>query len=71
VDLERGMRCVIRDTGAAGADRYRWTVTVFRDIDPVASGRTGEQPADARSRAERALVAYAEGGCVPRWERVD
>jgi len=63
VDPERGLRCAIRDTGATGSGRYHWTITVFGDTDPVASGRT-EQPAEARSRAEGALVAYAEGGSV-------
>ena len=63
VDPERGLRCAIRDTGATGSGRYHWTVTVFGDTDPVASGRA-EQPAEARSRAEGALVAYAEGGGI-------
>ena len=54
VDPERGLRCAIRDTGATGSGRYHWTVTVFGDTDPVASGRA-EQPADARSRAEERL----------------
>jgi hypothetical protein len=62
-DPGRGVRCAIRDTGATGSGRYHWTVTVFGDTDPVASGRAG-QPAEARSRAEGALLAYAEGGGV-------
>jgi hypothetical protein len=52
----------VRDPGHRGGglrplplDRYR-----VGDTDPVASGRA-EQPAEARSRAEGALGAYAEG----------
>jgi len=56
-------RGAIRDTGATGSDRYHWTVTVFGDTDPVASGRTGDL-AEARSQAEEALLAFAEGGGV-------
>jgi hypothetical protein len=37
-----GARCAIRDTGAPGEGRYRWTVTAFGEPDPVAAGRTGE-----------------------------
>jgi hypothetical protein len=57
VDPERGVRCAIRNTGVAGSDRYHWTITVFGDTDPVASG-LGE----ARSRAEQALLACPKGG---------
>jgi hypothetical protein len=53
----RGVRS--RDTGAPGEGRYHWTVTVFGEPDPVATGRTGE-PAGARSRAEGALHAYTD-----------
>jgi hypothetical protein len=60
VDPEHGLRYAIRDTGATGSGRYHWTVAVFGDADPVASGRA-EQPAEARSRAEGALVADAGG----------
>ena len=49
-----GASCAIRDTGARGEGRYHWTVTVFGETDPVATGRTGEL-AEARSRAETAL----------------
>jgi len=49
------LRCAIRDTGAAGAQRYFWTVTVFGDHQ-MAAGRTGELAA-ARSQAETALAA--------------
>jgi hypothetical protein len=59
VDPDSGLRCAIRDTGATGSGRYHWTVAVFGDTDPVASGRA-EQPAEARSCAEEALLAYAE-----------
>jgi hypothetical protein len=52
--LGAGRGGVIRDTGGGLPDCYHWTVTVFGDTDPVASGRA-EQPADARSRAEERL----------------
>jgi hypothetical protein len=48
----------IRDTRAAGAERYHWTVTVFGEPGPVADGRTAEQKA-ARSAVEAALAGYA------------
>jgi len=54
VDPGCGARCAIRDTGATGSDRYRWTVTVFGETGPVAAGRTGEL-GQARSQAETAL----------------
>jgi hypothetical protein len=41
VDLRCCGRCLIRDTGASGADRYYWTVTVLADHQ-VAAGRAGE-----------------------------
>ena len=56
VDPESGARCAIRDTGAPGARRYYWTVTVFGEHQ-VAAGRTGEL-AEARSQAEAALAVY-------------
>jgi hypothetical protein len=59
VDPGCGARCAIRDTGAPGEGRYHWTVTVFGETDPVATGRTGEL-AGARSRAEGALHAYTD-----------
>jgi hypothetical protein len=34
VDPRSGTRCAIRDTRAAGAERYYWTVTVFGEPDP-------------------------------------
>ena len=68
VDPDSGVRCAIRDTGAAGADRYHWTVALFGEPDPVAAGRTGEL-GEARSRAEGSLLAYAEGSKVPTYGR--
>lgn len=50
-------RCAIRDTRAAGDERYYWTVTVIGEPDPVAAGRTGDVRV-ARSLAELALGAY-------------
>jgi len=40
VDPGCGARCAIRDTGAAGADRYYWTIAAVGEFDPVAAGRT-------------------------------
>jgi hypothetical protein len=57
VDPESGARCAIRDTEAAGADRYHWTVAFLGDINPVAAGPTGE-PVEAPSLAGAALSAY-------------
>jgi len=56
VDLESGARCTIRDTGAAGADRYYWTVSVFGEHQ-ISEGRAGEV-AVARSQAELAVAAH-------------
>jgi hypothetical protein len=52
-------RCVVRDTRAAGGDRFRWTVAVLGQLDPVAKGRA-ENREEARSLAEAALRTYAE-----------
>ena len=68
VDLGCGARCAIRDTEAPGEGRYHWTVTVFDETDPVAAGRTGEL-GEARSRAEKALCTYVEGGELPTYGR--
>jgi len=59
VDPECGARYAIRDTGAAGADCYHWTVAVFGEIDPVAAERTAE-PADARPKAEAGSRLYGD-----------
>jgi hypothetical protein len=56
VDPESGARCVIRDTGTPGMERYLWTVTVFGDHQ-LTEGRAGEV-AEARSQAEAALAGY-------------
>ena len=69
VDPERGVRCAIRDTGVA-ADRYHWNVTVFGDIDAVASGRAREL-GEARLQAEEALLAYAEGNLLSGSRGID
>jgi len=61
VDPQSGARCAIRDTRQEGGERYYWTVTVVGVSDPVAAGRASEL-GEARSRAEAALVAYAQGG---------
>jgi hypothetical protein len=41
---------------------------VFDETDPVAAGRTGEL-GEARSRAEKALCTYVEGGELPTYGR--
>jgi hypothetical protein len=57
VSPERGARCAVRDTRVPRADRFRWTVTVLGQLDPVAEGRA-ENRAEARSLAEAAVAAY-------------
>jgi hypothetical protein len=53
--------CFVRDTGAPGAQRFLWNVTVLGQLDPISAGRAGEI-ADARALAEQALGAYAADG---------
>jgi hypothetical protein len=57
VSPERSARCAVRDTRAPGADRFRWTVAVLGQLDPVAEGRTKDR-AEARLLAEAAVAAY-------------
>jgi hypothetical protein len=57
-------RCAVRDTGASGAKRFHWTVTVLGQSRPVAAGRTRER-AEAQSLAEAALVDYSPA-CAKR-----
>jgi hypothetical protein len=64
VSPERSARCAVRDTGAAGRDRFRWTVAVLGQLDPVAEGRT-ENRAEARLFAEAAVAAYFAGRAQP------
>jgi hypothetical protein len=52
VSPERSARCSVRDTMAPGANRFRWTVAVLGQWDPVAEGR-------AKDRAEARLLARA------------
>jgi len=57
VSPERSARCAVRDTRAPGADRFRWTVAVLGQLDPVAEG-WAESRAEARALAEAAVAAY-------------
>jgi hypothetical protein len=57
VSPELSARCAVRDTRAPGAERFRWTVAVLGQLDPVAEGRA-ESRAEARSLAEAAVTAY-------------
>jgi hypothetical protein len=57
VSPDRSARCAVRDTRAPGADRFRWTVAVLGQLDPIAEGRT-ENRAEARSLAETAIAVY-------------
>jgi hypothetical protein len=45
IDPDCGARCAVRDTGAAGRDRYLWSVTTRQDLNPVAVGRAAEAAA--------------------------
>ena len=42
------------------ASRYRWTVTVFDETNPVAAGRVGSLA--RHDREQRGTLAYVEGG---------
>ena len=53
VSPERRARCVVRDTRAAGADRFRWTVAVLGQLDPVAEGRAENRERRACSQRRR------------------
>ena len=57
VSPERSARCAVRDTRVPGADRFRWTVTVLGQLEPVAEG-WAENRTEARSLAEAAVAAY-------------
>jgi hypothetical protein len=64
VDPRSGTRCAIRDTRAAGTERYYWTVTLIGEPDPVAAGRIREI-AEARAAAEAALAAVTDWRELP------
>ena len=57
VSRDCSARCVVRDTRAAGEDRFRWTVAVLGELDPIAEGRA-ENRVEARRLAEAAVAAY-------------
>ena len=57
----RGTVC---DTRAPDADRFRWTIAVLGQLDPIAEGRA-ENRVEARSLAEAALAAYFAGRAEP------
>ena len=59
VDPDRRARCSVRDTRAAGSDRFLWGVTHLGRFRTIATGRAGDL-AEARQLAEAALRAYAE-----------
>jgi hypothetical protein len=54
VDPRSGTRCAIRDTRAAGAERYYWTVTVFGEPDP--GGGWAHRRASSRTPAGIRLI---------------
>jgi len=64
VSPDGNTRCVVRDTRAAAADRFRWTVAVLGQLDPVAEGRA-ENRVEARSLAEEALATYFANRAMP------
>jgi hypothetical protein len=57
-------RCSVRDTRAPGADRFRWTVAVLGQLNPVAEGGTKSR-AEARLFAEAAVTAFFADWAVP------
>ena len=50
ISPECSARCAVRDTRAPGADRFRWTVAVLGQLDPVAEGRTETRARGAFAR---------------------
>ena len=54
----------VRDTRAPGVDRFRWTVAVLGQLDPIAEGRA-ENRVEARSLAEAAVAAYFAARAEP------
>jgi hypothetical protein len=56
VDPQSGARTVVRATGANGAGRFLWTLTVF-DEHQIAEGRA-HAAAEAQLQAEAALATY-------------
>jgi hypothetical protein len=64
VSPECTARCAVRDTRAPGADRFRWTVAVLGQLDPVAEGRA-EDRAEARALAEAAVAGYFAAWAEP------
>jgi hypothetical protein len=65
VDPESGACCAVRDTGALDSDRYLWTLTMSRDTDPIAIGRTAD-PTEARLQVESALAEVMDKRKLPR-----
>src|SRR5208282_1004083 len=57
-------RCIVRDTRALGGDRFRWTVAVLGQLDPVAEGWT-ENRVEACSLAEAVVTAYLANRAEP------
>ena len=64
VSPDCSVRGSVRDTRAPGAGRFRWTVAVLGQFDPIAEGRT-ETGLEARSLAEAAVSAYFANRAVP------
>jgi hypothetical protein len=64
VSPERSARCSVRDTGAPGAARFRWTVAVMGQLNPVAQGPANSR-AEARALAETAVAAYLSDWAEP------
>ena len=64
VSPELSARCAVRDTRAPGGDRFRWTVAMLGQLDPVAEGRA-ESRAEARLLAEAAVAAYFANWAEP------
>ena len=64
VSPDCSVRGGVRDTRAPGADRFRWTVAVLGQLDPIAEGRA-ENRVEARSLAEAAVAAYFAGRAEP------
>jgi hypothetical protein len=48
VSRDCSAHCVVRDTRAAGEDRFRWTVAVLGQLGPIAEGRAENRVEPAR-----------------------
>jgi hypothetical protein len=68
VSPERRTWCAVRDTRTPGADRFRWTVAVPGQLDPVAEGRAKGGIEAFGRRGGGSSPFRGPGRTVRRWE---